>query len=270
MAILPYPCTSRPLTGAGFEAALTALGIDAPTLWTIMSVETPGCGYVADLRPQILFERHIFHQLTGGQFDATAPGISNPVAGGYGVGGVPNQYVRLGQAVDLNQEAALQSASWGLGQVMGSNYKIAGYGSVDEMITAMCASEDEQLMAMVGFISSKGLEDALRTQDWATYALHYNGSDYAKNQYDTRLAKAYTAYADGSPLPDLTVRAGQMCLLYLGFDPGGVDGLGGVHTITALHNFQVKHGQALTPVINAAVLATLEAALPAPLDLPAR
>lgn len=36
---------------------------------------------------------------------------------------------------------------------------------------------------------------ALQSKKWATFARLYNGSEYAKNQYDTKLLNAYKAYA---------------------------------------------------------------------------
>ena len=72
-----------------------------------------------DRRPQILFERHIFHRLTDGKFDDGQ--ISDPAAGGYGARGAA-QYDRLALALAKDADAALQSASWGIGQIMGMNY----------------------------------------------------------------------------------------------------------------------------------------------------
>jgi hypothetical protein len=269
MATLPFPCTATPLSQAGLQSAMDALGIDAATLWAILHVETRGCGYFVSRRPQILFERHLFSRLTGGQWDATAPDVSNPVAGGYGPGG-DSQYPRLGKAYGLDpsaQDAALKSASWGLGQVLGSNFLMVGFASVEDMVTAMAASEDQQLQAVVNFILANKLENALQTQDWATYASHYNGADYAKNHYDTNLAQAYALYQDATKLPDLTVRAAQLILFLLGFNPSGIDGSAGPNTLTALHNFQSQQQLPLTPTIDADVLATLVAALPAAPDL---
>lgn len=265
MPSLPFPCASQPLSAAGFLSATTRLGIDAATLWAMLQVETAGFGCLPDRRPQILFERHIFSGLTGGRFDASNPDISNPVAGGYGPGGAA-QYGRLAEAVGCDQDAALQSASWGLGQVMGENFAVAGYASVEDMVTSMCASEDGQLSAVVGFIVSKKLAASLQAKDWTNYALHYNGPSYAKNHYDTRLAAAYTRLSDG-PLPDLNVRTAQACLEFLGYSPNGIDGVLGLNTLTALHNFQAKAGLALTVGIDAGVVAALVAALPAAVDL---
>lgn len=265
MSSLPFPCSSLPLSAAGIQAAMTALGVDEPTVWAILEVETQGCGCLSDRRPMILFERHIFSRLTHGQFDAAHPGISNSVPGGYGLGGA-SQYARLAEAVACDQSAALQSASWGLGQVMGMHFADLGFASIDAMITAMCASEDQQLAASVAFIVNNRLAGFLQNQDWTSYALHYNGSNFAKNRYDTRLAAAHTRFTDG-PIPALDVRIAQACLQFLGFNPKGIDGIVGSNTLLALHNFQTSAGLPLTLGIDATVAGQLLAALPAPANL---
>lgn len=266
MYTLPYQCSAMPLSSSGFQAATTTLGVDSATVWALLSVETLGCGFLADRRPQILYERHVFHALTGGKWDSTYPTISSPQPGGYGPSGAA-QYGRLAQAVALDQKAALESASWGMGQVMGENYSKTGFSSVDGMVTAMCGSEDGQLATVVAFLVSSGLLNALQKKDWAAYAHGYNGPDYAKNSYDTRLAKFYSDFAAGTAVPDLTIRAAQLYLLFLGFNPQGIDGQAGAHTLTALHNFQLAKGLALTPEVDAGVVATLMAALPPAADL---
>jgi len=275
MATLPFPCTATPLSANGVQNAINTLGIDAATLWAMLHVETMGCGYLASRRPQILFERHIFSQLTNGTWDATAPDVSNPVPGGYGASG-EFQYTRLGKAYSLNlsdppdpsvptptRNAALASTSWGLGQVLGTNANLVGFGAIQDMVASMSGSEDGQLQAVVGFIQARKLQTPLQQQDWIAYAEKYNGPNYAQNQYDQRLGQAHVLYQDATKLPDLTVRAGQLLLLLLGFNPSGVDGSIGPNTLTALHNFQSQQQLTLTTGIDAGVLATLTAVLPA-------
>ena len=264
MATLPFPCSAIPLSTNAVQNAMSTLGIDSPTLWAMLHVETKGCGFFASRRPQILFERHLFSKLTQGAWDAVAPDVSNPQPGGYGASG-DFQYTRLAKAFALGpsaQDAALKSTSWGLGQVLGLNSAMVGYASVRDMVEAMAASEDEQLKAVVNFILGNRLAQALQTQNWAAYAAVYNGADYAKNHYDTNLAQTHALYQDPSQLPDLTIRAGQLALFLLGFDPKGIDGALGPNTLTALHNFQVKKQLPLTAGIDASVLAALNAALP--------
>jgi hypothetical protein len=274
MATLPFPCTAAPLSADGVQDAINTLGIDAATLWAMLHVETLGCGFLASRRPQILFERHIFSELTNGVWDATSPDVSNPVAGGYGLGG-ENQYARLGKAYSLNpadpadpsvptptRSAALASASWGLGQVLGKNAASVGFATIHDMVAAMVGSEDGQLQAVVGFIQTSNLQAALQQQDWNTYAERYNGPNYAQNQYVQRLDQAYVLYQDATKLPDLCVRAGQLLLSLLGFNPSGIDGAIGPNTLTALHKFQSQQQLTLTTGIDADVLVTLAAALP--------
>src|ERR1700683_996721 len=76
----------EPASGNGIAGVLDSLGLKIPELLAVITVETSGCGYLADRRPAILFERHIFSKQTGGRFDAQHPDISNPTPGGYRFG----------------------------------------------------------------------------------------------------------------------------------------------------------------------------------------
>jgi hypothetical protein len=248
--------TALPLDQDGITELTGRMGIKAAELWTVLTVETSGCGFLPDRRPKILFERHIFSRETESQFDAPNPDISDRTPGGYGAGGA-NQYSRLQQALALDRKAALRSTSWGIGQVMGFNAEIAGYSDVEALVNAMTVSENEQLRAMAGEIMHNGLHKALSAHDWPTFARGYNGLEYAKNKYDTRLAAAYQEYALGL-LPDINVRAAQIYLTYLGYQPGSIDGAPGKLTYSALNNFQRQNGLALTNEINERLLSILK------------
>jgi hypothetical protein len=252
-----FVATGAPLTQTGVATAANRAGAGVPELWAVISVETSGCGFLPDRRPKILFERHIFHRLTGGRYDATAPDISQPTSGGYGEPGA-NQYDRLAVAQQLDATAALQSASWGLGQVMGENFAAAGFADVAGMVAAMVASEDNQLLAMAAFVAHSGLTPALSQHDWAAVARGYNGPDYAANNYDGLLRHFYGLYSSG-PTPDLRVRAAQAYLTYRGFAPGGIDGVAGPHTVAAVRAFQAAAGVAQTGEIDDALLSRLSA-----------
>lgn len=246
-----------PMDGEGFTKATEQLGVGAPELWAILAVETRGCGFLPDRRPMILFERHIFSKETGGRFNISHPDISNPSWGGYGQGGAA-QYHRLSRAIALDRKAALRSTSWGIGQIMGFNAENAGYGNVDEMVKAMTVSENEHLKALKDEILHNKLDAALRCHNWANFARGYNGPAYAENKYDTRLASTYQKYVQG-PLPDLTVRAAQIYLLYLGYNPGPVDGVPGRFTYSALNEFQQANDLPIKNEISPRVLASLKA-----------
>jgi hypothetical protein len=252
-----FAADGTPLTQDGVTTAAGVLGAGVPELWAVISVETSGFGFLPDRRPKILFERHIFHRLTGGRYDATNPDISQPTAGGYGAAG-NHQYDRLAVAEQLDAAAALQSASWGLGQVLGENFSSVGFADPADMVAAMVAAEDRQLAAMAAFIDNNGLAPALRQHDWTALARGYNGPDYAAHNYNGLLQRFYGMYSTG-PAPDLTVRAAQVYLTYKGFSPGGVDGINGPNTIAAVKRFQASAGLPQTGVIDDALLALLSA-----------
>src|SRR5439155_18710517 len=66
----------------------------------------------------------------------------------------------------LSVEPAFQSASWGMGQVMGFNYDVARYKSAANMIQAMVRNEDAQLASMAGYLRANGVADKLIKKDW--------------------------------------------------------------------------------------------------------
>jgi hypothetical protein len=249
---------AAPLTQAGLDRALERLGAEAPDLWSVLTVETRGCGFLANRRPLILFERHIFRRRTGGLYDATHPSISSSTPGGY-FGGI-REYGRFEEALALDRTAALESTSWGIGQVMGFNSTAAGFPSADEMVTAMAGGEDAQLSAMANFLCAHQLHEALADHDWVAFARGYNGPDFARNQYAERLLAAFSAFSNG-PLPDLNVRQAQVLLMFLGVDAGAVDGILGKRTRSGIRQFKERSGLPPTDDIDDTFLAALTAAV---------
>src|SRR5215471_4442242 len=67
----PFRGVGQPIANAGFQSALDTIGVTAAELWAVIGVETSGSGFLADRRPTILFERHVFSQRTGGRFDGS-------------------------------------------------------------------------------------------------------------------------------------------------------------------------------------------------------
>jgi len=254
---LEFVGKSLALSADGLATAATQLSVGTAEIAAVFSVETRGAGYLPDRRPQILFERHIFSRLTHGRYDATHPEVSAPTAGGYGSSGA-HQYDRLAEAIALDRIAALQSASWGLAQVMGGNFKAAGFPNVEEMVAAIADSEDAQLCAMAGFINENGLASSLATHNWSAFARGYNGPNYAINRYDIELNGFYQKYLV-SAMPDLHVRAAQIYLQFRGIDPHGIDGILGTATTDAVRTFQASAG---LPPTGALDDATMRALLP--------
>lgn len=187
---------ATPLRDRDYEKAARDLGCDVAAVRAVAQVESAGGGFLADGRPKILFERHIFHARTAGRHGPSHPDVSCPQRGGY-LGGV-REYDRLHEALALDRKAALESASWGKFQVMGFNFASAGHSNVEAFIKAMVSGEPAQLAGFVAFIKAKRLDDELVRRDWAGFARGYNGSDYARNAYDRKMADAYALFANAN------------------------------------------------------------------------
>ena len=121
------------------------------------------------------------------------PDLCSKNAGGYGL--YSQQHQRLASATNYDRTSALESCSWGIGQVMGYHWYNLGYDSIQDFVNAMYKDEESQLEAMCRYIEINGLVDALKNKDWKAFALGYNGKAYAKNNYDTKLANAYKLHS---------------------------------------------------------------------------
>ncbi len=183
--------TARPLlTETDYEFAAKSLGVPIAAVKAVALVESRGSGFLANGEPKILFERHKFSQWTDGKYDKTHPDISNPNWGGYGPESA--QHKRLQRAVALDRDAALKSTSFGLFQILGENYRECGFSTVQGFVNAMYAGEPDQLEALTNFIKSNPkMWQALKDKNWTGFARRYNGSQFAKNNYHTKLERAY-------------------------------------------------------------------------------
>ena len=104
------------------------------------------------------------------------------------------EWLAFNDAFSINPDAAMQSTSIGLMQVMGFHYKKLGFATVGAMWDHGKESEANQVDLGLRFIKAAGNEklfNALKNKDWATFAFYYNGAQYKKFNYDTRMADAY-------------------------------------------------------------------------------
>jgi hypothetical protein len=181
--------------------AADTLGVQVAAIRAVNEVESRGQGFLPDGRPVILFERHVFYeQLTARGIDAGAiaakyPNIVSATRGGYM--GNAAEYTRLAAAERIDADAAHESASWGAFQIMGYHWRRLGYSSVADWVSRMQRSEADHLDAFVRFIAADaGLLAALKGRKWPAFAKGFNGPDYARYLYDTKLARAYDRYAE--------------------------------------------------------------------------
>ncbi|WMN19834.1 N-acetylmuramidase family protein [Pseudomonas piscis] len=201
---------SQLLRNADLVSAAQRLDLPLASVYAVNEVESNGKGFFANGKPAILFERHImYRQLRtprhpgddptelkrhAGELAAQYPAIINPSAGGYTGGTAEHQ--RLATARLIDDTAALESASWGAFQIMGFHWKRLGYASVQEFAAAMAASESQQFDAFVRFIEADpALHKALKARKWAEFARLYNGPNYQRNLYDTKLQRAYERHS---------------------------------------------------------------------------
>lgn len=213
LAALAGADVSRLLKHQDLEAAAKRLGVELAAVYAVNEVESAGEGFLANGRPVILFERHVMLarlKLTRAPSDdaqqreqhalelaAKFPNLVNAAPGGYAGGTAEHQ--RLASACQLDDTCALESASWGLFQIMGYHATALGYPSVQAFAEAMQRSEAEQLDAFVRFIEADpALHKALKGKKWAEFARRYNGPAYARNLYDVKLERAYARHIEAA------------------------------------------------------------------------
>lgn len=157
-----------------------SIDIEPEVLLAVIAVEASGSGFdkvTQDIKIQ--FEPYWYNYYTGIR-------VVN------GVEGQMKEWEAFHYALDKNEDAAYMSTSWGLGQIMGFNFKSAGYKSAKDMAVSFKESEFNQLQGMVMHIKSKPkMHQALKVKDWDTFAYFYNGKDYKKFDYANRLKSAY-------------------------------------------------------------------------------
>lgn len=207
----------KKLTNEQIREIAAAHGFEYGVVKAIYQVESRGSGFLANGQPKILFERHIFRRelqklgyiTLSNEMSKIDPLLCHPrptQRGGYGSESVQHQRLQNAQKLLLRarpdadenlkaqvRECALKACSWGLGQIMGFNHKLAGFATLQDFINAMYDSEKAQLQAMINFLKSAGLEKAMKNKDWRAIARAYNGVAYAKFDYHNKLARAYAA-----------------------------------------------------------------------------
>lgn len=191
-----------PSEGA-YTIAAELLQCEPAAIRAVARVEAgPEGAFLDSGEPVVLYEPHVFDRLTGGKFRGViAAHISGPAGvlsrekwtpGTYGAYSV--QHARLAAAAELDRTAALKSCSWGLFQILGENYKRAGFADLQSFINAMYRDVDAHLTALCCYIlTDEKLLSAIRAHDWPTFARIYNGPGYRKNKYDDKLSAAFAA-----------------------------------------------------------------------------
>lgn len=193
-----------------FEQA-KALEAAPAALAAVLKVESGGRGFGPDGRAIVRFENHTFWGQWGKsnkdtfdthfKFNADKGWLGHQwrkTADGPWVGGHKNQageWEVLEFAQTLDRSAALKSASYGAGQIMGFNHKTVGCATVEEMVKKFDQGIGPQLDGIIAFIKShpkclKGLKE----NDYTQFAECYNGRGKAA-EYGGHIKDAAEAYA---------------------------------------------------------------------------
>lgn len=280
---------AKPLNDIDLPKLGARIGVGEDEIHAVIDVEASGGAWDRQGRPKMLFEPHVFYRnLSGAARDRAVK--ADLAYAKWGEKPYPaDSYPRLLQAMAIDETAALKASSWGLGQILGENFAMAGFASPQAMVLAFLDDAETHLDAMVSFIIAAGLDDDLRRHDWSGFARGYNGPGYAKNRYHLKLATAYAKWSkikdtpwtpadavaaandnaaiDASPVAlsrgdkGEAVRALQVQLRDAGFYAANLDGDFGAGTEAAVRAFQKSRGLTVDGWAGIKTVAALSAAL---------
>lgn len=197
---MEYTGTRLKLQPGDVAAAAASIDVPEASLRSVMDVETSGHGYDSAGHLEILFERHLFYRHLQNQpaklERAVQAGLAYPHWGERPYPKTPSlRWAELMRAVQIDETAALSSASFGLGQILGQEYAECSYSSPQDLVTHFFVSEKEQVEAMCRLIKARHLDVDMRgfpaSSSTNHFALRYNGAGYKKNRYDSKLAAGY-------------------------------------------------------------------------------
>lgn len=191
IAAFTNPCAPK-VTDADVLAIASRLGCSTKQLRAVAAVESSGAAYDGQGRPKILFERHKFHLLTGGEYSPC--GYSDRKQGGYG----EDSWTKLTMAASRNADAAFSAASWGKFQIMGFHWSALGYPSPINMAYSTVTGEAASYDMLARYIEHFNIGSALRSLSLdpdanRSFARGFNGPAYEAGGYHMKLAKAMAA-----------------------------------------------------------------------------
>lgn len=179
---------NKKLTSAQIDKVATDFSLEAALVRAVIEVESGGIGFSSDTGKIII-------QFEPSWFKRKSPYTPSGKWSQNGVERQSQEWIAFNSAFSKDSNAALESTSIGLMQVMGFHYKLLGFKTVGEMWDYAKVSEENQLRLGLKFIKSNPkMYNALKRADFESFAYYYNGSAYKKYKYDTRLAAAYKRF----------------------------------------------------------------------------
>ena len=174
------------------------IGVGEDIVHMILEVESKGKGFDANGVIK-LFEKHVFYRNLPPHLKSKA--LEEGIASIKWKRDYNNNHAAFLKAYKFDKSAALKGCSWGLGQVLGENFKMLNYTSPAHMVQTFANSEAAQLNGMIDFIIHNNLADELRAMEDTTdynellrlarvFARVYNGPGYEKHNYHGRLVNS--------------------------------------------------------------------------------
>jgi RHS repeat-associated protein len=186
--------TNVKASNVNYRLIATKLGIDSNVAKAVATVESSGSGFYEDGSVKIRFEGHKFKKYlkeSGADVDGLAKNNSDVIYSYKESITKKHGVEQLKKASKIDSKSALLSTSYGAFQIMGFNYKLAGFNSVEEFVKSQSTYEG-QVNAFLNFVSNNPvLLKALKEKDFTTFAKNYNGESYEDNNYDIKMKEYY-------------------------------------------------------------------------------
>lgn len=242
----PWVGDAERATADDFIRAAQWIGVDTDTIRAVWSVEASGKPFRADGSLERRFEPHKLAVPIGDY--KTSAKLSNSA-----------REAQFSVAYADDPENAMQATSWGGPQIMGFNYKYAGYASASSMVYSFAASEGAQLQAFVKIVKAWGIDGALRAHDWASFARRYNGNANVASY----AAKLEAAYRDQSgKASGVVLRSGDKGAAVRDLQTSlgvTVDGSFGPETDRAVRSLQKEAGLPVDGIVGARTWSVINA-----------
>lgn len=165
-------------------------GVPVTSINKVLKVESGGQGFDFSQNPP-----KIIIQFEPSWFKRKAPYTPSGLWSLNGVERQAAEWKAFNDAFSKNKQAAMESTSIGLMQVMGFNHNVVGFKTVGEMWDYAKESEKNQLRLGMLYIKAnkkmfEAFKDLTNIENCKTFAFYYNGAEYKKFDYHNRLLKA--------------------------------------------------------------------------------
>lgn len=174
------------VTPQTIDESAAVLQLEPRLFKAVAKVESGAFGFTINALPLSRFEMHLFKK----QY----PSLSHEEL--ENIKKADSTWTKIRYAMSIAEpDLALKSTSFGAFQILGSNFKAAGFKDVYDMVDMMSIHEDNQYKAFTNFLLYHKLHIPLQQKDYSAFALRYNGKLALQRGYHTKIAQAYDSLA---------------------------------------------------------------------------